>query len=68
MYVDRHFKSELLLNFFVYIKIFGPRTLIAKKVPKLSDLLTERDMKSKDRGSVGQIVRNKKRSCLVKFQ
>ncbi|GBL80675.1 hypothetical protein AVEN_225328-1 [Araneus ventricosus] len=67
IYVDRYFTSELLFDILLNREVFATGTLMKNKVPKLTELQTDRDMKRNGRGSVDQIVRNDKRCCLVKW-
>ncbi|GBM29756.1 PiggyBac transposable element-derived protein 1 [Araneus ventricosus] len=66
-YVDRYFTSELLFDILLNREVFATGTLMKNKVPKLTELQTDRYMKRNGRGSVDQIVRNDKRCCLVKW-
>ncbi|GBM48056.1 hypothetical protein AVEN_34382-1 [Araneus ventricosus] len=61
IYVDRYLTSELLFDILLNREVFATGTLMKNKVPKLTELQTDRDMKRNGRGSVDQIVRNDKK-------
>ncbi|GFR04500.1 DDE_Tnp_1_7 domain-containing protein [Trichonephila clavata] len=66
IYVDRYFTSELLLDFLLNRELHVTVTLLKNKVPKLTQLKSDSEMRREGRGSIDQVVRVDQNIFLVK--